>query len=112
MAGAIPTFDIQCGYCGQACHTNAVCRKKQRDKKVRCGESIGFGVACSIFASEQKALTLFCHLNAVTSLPSIITAQAFGTPPVPLLVSLMLNRNGYSASAQNQHFTLEYSRVS
>ena len=63
---------VRCHYCGKDCHTEDVCRKKQRDKKDRRGQSSSSSTARSVSALEQEVLTLFRRLNAVT--PSGITA--------------------------------------
>jgi hypothetical protein len=70
----LPSLDpeVQCGYCGKYRHTEAVCHKKQRDKKARRGASSGSSAPRSASALEQEVLTLFHRLNVVT--PFGITA--------------------------------------
>jgi len=57
-----------------------LCRKKQRDKKARRGDSSCSNIAGFVSALEQEVLALFRHLNAVT--PSA-QASIPSTPPTP-----------------------------
>ena len=88
--------------------TEDVCRKKQRDKKTRRGES---NAARSVSTLEQEVLTLFRRLNDVASSPSSITARASGTPPPPP-PSSGISSKWFLDSGASFHMTLDSSQLS
>jgi len=88
--------------------TEDVCRKKQRDKKTRRGES---NAARSVSTLEQEVLTLFGRLNAVASSPSGTTARASGTPPPPP-PSSGISSKWFLDSGASFHMTPDSSQLS